>query len=101
MEFWPINKINKKQLAFGKKQLATNKKKLRMNEEPHIVPYLIKIVNTISTILIWMIANVFFGIYLGYGFFEGSPTLYNFIYYAAALLSLGFLIRHIIKKWKS
>lgn len=72
-----------------------------MSEEQHIVPYLIKIVNTISTILIWMIANVFFGIYLGYGFFEGSPTLYNFIYYAVAIVSLVFLIRHIIKKWKS
>ena len=72
-----------------------------MSDDIHIVPYLVKIVNTISTILIWMIANVFFGIFLGYGFFEGSPTLYNIIYYVLAVITLAFLIRHIIKKWKS
>ncbi len=71
-----------------------------MSEEKHIVPYLIRIANTISTILLWMIANVFLGIFLNYGFFTGSPNIYNIIYYAFAIISGALLVRHIIKKWK-
>lgn len=71
-----------------------------MSEEQHIVPYLIKIVNTISTILIWMIANVFVGIYLNYAFFTDRPTTNNILYYVFAVISAALLIRHIIKKWK-
>jgi hypothetical protein len=44
--------------------------------------------------------NVLLGIYLKLGLFEGRPTLKNYIYYAAFLASLFFLIKHFIKKWK-
>jgi uncharacterized protein YneF (UPF0154 family) len=71
-----------------------------MSEEQHIVPYLIRIANTISTILLWLIANVFLGIFLNYAFFKGSPNIYNMIYYVFVIVSGFFLVRHIIKKWK-
>jgi hypothetical protein len=74
--------------------------KINMSEEQHIVPYLIRIANTISTILLWMIANVFVGIYLNYAFFTGRPTIYNILYYVFALITAAFLVRHIMKKWR-
>lgn len=71
-----------------------------MSQEQHIVPYLIRIANTISTILLWLIANVFIGIFLNYAFFTGSPSIYNIIYYVFVIVSAVLLVKHIIKKWK-
>lgn len=62
--------------------------------------FLILILNTISIVLIWMILNVLVGIYFGLGFFDGSPTWKNYLYYAIALTSLFFMVRYLLKKWK-
>jgi ABC-type glycerol-3-phosphate transport system permease component len=62
--------------------------------------FLVLIVNTIAIVLIWMMASVFFGIFLNYGFFETKPTWKNIIFYIFFLVSLFFLIRYIIRKWK-
>lgn len=62
--------------------------------------FLLRIVNTISVVLIWMITSMFFGIYLDYGFFENSPGWPNMIFYGLFLTSLFFLIRYLIRKWK-
>ena len=68
--------------------------------EPETRDFLLLILNTISVILIWMILNVFFGIYLEYGLFESLPTWKNYIYYALLLGSLVLLIIYIRRKWK-
>lgn len=62
--------------------------------------FLVLILNTIAWVLLWMIANVLVGIYLGYGFFEGSPSWKNMLYYILAITSLFFLIRRIKRKWE-
>ena len=62
--------------------------------------FLVKIVNTISMVLLWMIACVFFGIFLEFAFFDGTPTWKNIVFYILFLVSLGFLIRYLIRKWK-
>lgn len=62
--------------------------------------FLVLIANTISWALLWMMANVFFGIYLGYGFFENRPGLSNILYYIGGLSSLIFVIRGMKRKWK-
>ena len=62
--------------------------------------FLVLIVNTISIVLMWMMASVFFGIYLGYGFFEDSPGWKNIVFYIIFLISLFFLLRHLRHKWK-
>ena len=54
----------------------------------------------ISMVLLWMIACVFFGIFLDFAFFEGAPNWKNIIFYILFLISLGFLIRYLIRKWK-
>ena len=61
--------------------------------------FLVLIANTISLVLLWMMINVFIGIYFEYGFFEGSPSWKNISYYIFLLLSLIFLIKHLRKKW--
>ncbi len=71
-----------------------------MRPEDNPVGFLIQIVQTISIILIWMIANVFVGIYFGLAFFEDTPSWQNYLYYAGLLVTLVFLIRYLIKKWQ-
>ncbi len=65
----------------------------------NIQSYLVLIANTISIILLWMMLNIFIGIYLNYAFYEGAPTWKNFVYYAFALVSFLFLLRYVVRKW--
>lgn len=68
--------------------------------EPEVREFLLKIVQSISMALLWLLINMCIGIYFGFAFFEDSPALGNYIYYAAFLVSLYFLIVYLRKKWK-
>ena len=70
-----------------------------MSMENETRAFLILIVNTISTVLLWMMINVSFGIYLGFGFFEGSPNWKNIVFYILSLSSLVWMLRSLKKKW--
>lgn len=63
--------------------------------------FLVKIANTIAMILLWMMANVFFGVYKEFGFFDAVPTWKNWVYYVLALASLIWVIFYLIRKWKT
>ena len=71
-----------------------------MGMEDDTREFLIRIINTISMVLLWMITCVFFGIFLGYAFFEDSPGWKNIVFYILFLTTLFFLIRYLIRKWK-
>jgi ABC-type spermidine/putrescine transport system permease subunit I len=71
-----------------------------MIPEDNPAGFLVLIVQTISVILIWMIANVLVGIYFGYAFYEDSPGWQNYLYYILMLATLFFLIKYLIRKWK-
>jgi hypothetical protein len=71
-----------------------------MGMEPEVQDFLKRIVNSLSMALIWMMANMVAGIKYNLAFFDKYPTWKNYIYYAAALISLFFLIRYLIKKWR-
>ena len=71
-----------------------------MGMEPETRNFLVLIAQTISLVLLWMMTNVLFGIYLGYGFFEGNPNWKNIVYYLLFIISLMLIIRHIRKKWR-
>ena len=62
--------------------------------------FFVKIMNTISWVFIWMMANVIAGIYFELAFFEGEPGWQNYLYYTALLVSFFFLIRYLRRKWK-
>ena len=71
-----------------------------MGVEQETRDFFIKIANSIAIVLLWMIANVFVGIYFGLGFFDGPPTWKNIIYYIISLLTLYQVLRYLVKKWK-
>ena len=68
--------------------------------EEDVKEFLIKIVQSISMGLVWLLANMSIGIYFGFAFFEGRPSLGNYIYYAVFILTLIALINYLLKKWK-
>ena len=70
-----------------------------MSMENETRDFLVLIANTISIVLLWMMINVFIGIYFEYGFFEGAPDWKNISYYIFFIISLFFLIKHLKKKW--
>lgn len=63
--------------------------------------FFVLIANTISIVLLWLLVNVFFGLYKELAFFEGHPGWKNYLYYAWFLTSLYFIGRHVKKKWRS
>lgn len=68
-----------------------------MEEETKV--FLIRIVNSISWVLIWMFTNLLSGIYYEFAFVTGSVKLGNILYYlyfAGSLITLVLLLK---KKW--
>jgi hypothetical protein len=70
-----------------------------MGMENETREFLVLIVNTVAWVLLWMMVNVFVGIYHGFAFFEGAPDAYNLIFYVWFLTSLFLLVRFLKKKW--
>jgi hypothetical protein len=62
--------------------------------------FLIRILQTISIVLLWMMVNVFFGFYKDYAFFERHPNWTNYLYYTLSGASLVLLVIHLWRKWK-
>lgn len=62
--------------------------------------FLVRIMQTVSIVLLWMMANVFIGIYKNYAFFEDYPNWKNYVYYAFLLISFIALLVHLKRKWK-
>ncbi|MEO6547445.1 MAG: hypothetical protein ABIN94_05575 [Ferruginibacter sp.] len=68
--------------------------------EPEIRAFLLKIVQSLSMGLVWLLINMSVGIYYGFAFFESHPTTGNYLYYVGFLFSLVLLIVYLRKKWK-
>ena len=62
--------------------------------------FLVKIVNTISLVMIWMLVNVYIGIYKDYGFFDKRPNWTNYLFYTFLVISFILLLRNLRRKWK-
>ena len=61
--------------------------------------FLITIMQTVSLLILWLLINIFIGLYLKFGLFENSPSLKNIIYYILFIAGCFFLYKHIKKKW--
>ncbi|MFY7840528.1 MAG: hypothetical protein ACOVP7_09635 [Lacibacter sp.] len=68
--------------------------------EPETQEFLKRIVQTVSVGMLFMLLHMTFGLYLNWGFFEGSPTIGNIIYYIVFLASLAGLIYFYYRLWK-
>jgi ABC-type glycerol-3-phosphate transport system permease component len=71
-----------------------------MGMEDETREFLVRIINTVAIVLLWMMVNVFTGIYKGYAFFEDRPDWTNYVYYAFMATSLIALVIHLKRKWK-
>ena len=68
--------------------------------EPEAQDFLKRIVQTVSVGMLFLLLHMTFGLYLNWGFFEGSPTIGNIIYYIVFLASLAGLIYFYYRLWK-
>jgi len=68
--------------------------------EPEMRAFLLRVLYTITMGLIWMIINVWAGIYMGWLFFEGNMKTGNVIFYSFMVISLGFLVWYYVRLWK-
>jgi hypothetical protein len=67
--------------------------------EPGVRKYLIRILNTLSLGLLWLVLNSTFGIMYDYGFIHDHIKLGNIIFYTWLLLSLGAYLWWLVKVW--
>jgi hypothetical protein len=70
-----------------------------MGMEDNTKNFLILIMQTASSIILWLLINIFFGIYLKYGLFENTPTLMNILYYIIFIIGSFFLFKYFKKRW--
>lgn len=71
-----------------------------MGMEDETRDFLVRILNTIAIVLLWMMLNVFFGIYYNYAFFDTAPNWKNYLFYALFIISFVVLIIYLRRKWK-
>lgn len=74
---------------------------MEQNWDPGVKKFFVKILNSISLTICWMMAAVLAGIYYDLGTANGKPVIYTIIFYVATLLTLLLLIRYLYKTWKS
>jgi len=66
--------------------------------DPEVKRFFRKILNTIATGLLWMIAVLTAGLY--FGFAHHSKLLYIILFYIGLAVSLGLLLRYYYHLWK-
>ncbi|UAY51952.1 hypothetical protein [Ferruginibacter albus] len=71
-----------------------------MSMEPEVKEFLLRIIQTLSMGMLWLLVNMTIGIYFNWAFYEDKPSLANYIFYAWFLISLGLLLFYFYKKWK-
>ena len=68
--------------------------------DPEVKKYFVKILNSISIGLLWLMAMVTAGLYFQLGYRTNKPAFFNVLFYFVLLGSLFFLIRYYYKTWK-
>lgn len=67
--------------------------------DPEVKKYFRKILNTIGVGLLWMMAGLTAGLYLGLA--HHPNKVYLVLFYLGLLISLVLLIRYFYKMWKN
>lgn len=68
--------------------------------EPEMRAFLLRILYTLTMGLIWMIINMWAGIYMGWLFFEDNMKTGNVVFYSFMVVSFGFLVWYYVRLWK-
>lgn len=67
--------------------------------DPDVKKFLVKVLNSISLVLMWMIACATAGIYFELGYTSGKPVINALIFYSVMAITLFFLVRYLIQLW--
>ena len=63
--------------------------------------FLVLIVQTVSSIILWFLINIMLGIYFQFGLFENKPTIINIGYYLFFTVGCFFLFKYFRKRWNA
>lgn len=74
---------------------------MQPNWDPDVKKFLLKVLNSVSLVLLWMMACVTAGIYFELGYTNGKPVVYTILFYTGMVVSLGLLVRYLYNKWKN
>jgi hypothetical protein len=69
--------------------------------DPGVKRFFLKIINSISMGLLWLLACITAGIYYKLGFIGYKPVIYTILFYTGMLVSLVLLLKYIYRLWKS
>jgi membrane protein DedA with SNARE-associated domain len=68
--------------------------------DPELRAFFLRVLYSLTAGLIWMIINVWAGIYLGWLFFGRSMKTGNIIFYSFMVMSFAALIWYYVRLWK-
>ncbi len=68
--------------------------------EPDIKAFLVLVMQSVATTLLWMLINMTLGIYFNLGFPEGKLTVWNILYYLFFAVTFWALLRYLRRRWK-
>jgi len=69
--------------------------------DPDVKKYFIKVLNSISMGLLWLMAMVTAGLYFGLAYAtEGRPFIYTILFYIMMVATLSLLILYYYRTWK-
>jgi hypothetical protein len=68
--------------------------------EPEVKAFLLRIVQSLSMTMVWLLINMTVGIYFNFAFFDDKPTISNYVYGVFLIASFILLIIYLKRKWK-
>lgn len=68
--------------------------------DPDVKEFLVRVLNSLSLVLLWMIACATAGIYFQLGQINGGPLIYTILFYSGMVITLFLLLRYLLKIWK-
>jgi hypothetical protein len=73
---------------------------MQPNWDPDVKKFLLRVLNSVSLVLLWMMTAATAGIYYKLGYTNGKPLLYTLLFYAVSFITLLILVRYLIRIWK-
>ena len=74
---------------------------MQPNWDPDVKKFLLKVLNSVSLVLLWMMTCATAGIYFELAYTNGKPVVYTILFYAGMFITLILLLRYLYNTWKS
>ena len=71
------------------------------NWDPDVKKFLLKILNSVSLVLLWMLTCATAGLYYKLGYMGARPLIYTILFYAGMTITRLLLVRYLYKIWKN